>query len=333
MTGPSIVADQSGGVLVLIALLLVVIIGMAAVALDVGHLMVVRNEIRNAADAGALAGARVLYITNAAGATVINTDANLVAAATTTANVSDAAAVEVITVERGHWCFNNCAGGAMGVFTPNSSTDLDLGSLAGLSFAALDANTDHVNAVRVVAGRGPAIPAASFFAGIWERTGFTLSAESIAWLGPAGNHIPPDQPFGISIEQILNADGNFDCSIGTMTSSNGIETLAWSNLTQPSQPDGMISSNASNVGDLVCDSEAISSHTINAGELMSTNNGAMVSVFNPFYTCWHDNIPSLDTDGNHTPDRPWNVTLPLIQCGDGVHASSIKPPNDSNLVL
>ena len=167
MKKPFIVADQSGGVLILTALLLTVIIGMAALAVDIGHLMVVRNELRNAADAGALAGARMLYIKDAAGTLIINTNANNVAAATTTANVSDAAAVEALTIERGHWCFHNCLGGADGVFTPNSSTVLDVGSLASLSFPQLDADTSYVNAVRVVAGRGPSIPAASFFAGIF----------------------------------------------------------------------------------------------------------------------------------------------------------------------
>src|SRR5512143_581287 len=132
MKGLSITAGQSGGVLVMTALLLFAIIGFTALAIDVGHLVVVQNEIRNAADAGALAGAGMLYTLNADDTIVgINTGANDVASAATSANMSDAAAAEVITVERGHWCFS--CGGGTGVFTPNATTTLDIGSLVSLS--------------------------------------------------------------------------------------------------------------------------------------------------------------------------------------------------------
>jgi Flp pilus assembly protein TadG len=49
--------DESGAVMVLTALLLVALLGFAALVIDIGHLMVVKNELQNAADAGALAGA------------------------------------------------------------------------------------------------------------------------------------------------------------------------------------------------------------------------------------------------------------------------------------
>ncbi len=49
--------DQRGAILVMMVILLVVLIGMTALALDVGRLMVLRTEMQNAADAAALAGA------------------------------------------------------------------------------------------------------------------------------------------------------------------------------------------------------------------------------------------------------------------------------------
>jgi Flp pilus assembly protein TadG len=319
MRGPFIVADQSGGVLILTALLLIVIIGMAALAIDVGHLMIVRNELRNAADAGALAGTRMLYTTNAAGATVINTDANIVASATTTANMSDASAVEVLTVERGHWCFNNCPpDGTNGVFTPNSSTALTLNALVGLSFATLDTDKDYVNAVRVVAGRGPAIPAASFFAGIWGFTGFSLNAESVAWLGFAGENLHVDFPLAICRESILDAGGNFTCSHGRMINSAGSgyssETGGWTNLQQPDTCGG--AANASEVTQLVNDgcSGNLSGYTLYSGYQMTTQGGQMQSAYSPLYTCWMNNA-KLDSNGDFIPDRPWSMTLPMIECG------------------
>ena len=55
------------------AILLFVFLGIAALAIDVSHLYVVRNELQNAADAGALAGDRFLY--NEDG-TMVNSGAN-----------------------------------------------------------------------------------------------------------------------------------------------------------------------------------------------------------------------------------------------------------------
>jgi len=54
--------DESGQVLVIVALGAVFLIGMAALAVDVSHGLVVRNELQNAADASALAGAGNLFL-------------------------------------------------------------------------------------------------------------------------------------------------------------------------------------------------------------------------------------------------------------------------------
>ncbi len=51
---------QCGVVLLFVAITMVVILGFAAVAIDLSHLYAVDNELHNAADAGALAGARFL---------------------------------------------------------------------------------------------------------------------------------------------------------------------------------------------------------------------------------------------------------------------------------
>jgi hypothetical protein len=59
--------DQKGTVIVLFALTLTVILGFTALAIDIGDLYVRRNELQNAADAAALAGALLLPDTTAAG--------------------------------------------------------------------------------------------------------------------------------------------------------------------------------------------------------------------------------------------------------------------------
>jgi len=52
--------NRNGQVLVLVALSLLVLLGIVALAVDGGHLYAERRKMQNAADAGALAGARVL---------------------------------------------------------------------------------------------------------------------------------------------------------------------------------------------------------------------------------------------------------------------------------
>ena len=51
--------DEQGVTAVIVTILLIVFLGVAALAIDIGHLYVVRNELQNAADAGALAGAKI----------------------------------------------------------------------------------------------------------------------------------------------------------------------------------------------------------------------------------------------------------------------------------
>jgi Flp pilus assembly protein TadG len=55
-------SDQSGAMGVIFALSLTVMVGMAAVVIDLGHAYVVKREVQKAAEAGALAGARALAL-------------------------------------------------------------------------------------------------------------------------------------------------------------------------------------------------------------------------------------------------------------------------------
>ena len=62
MKGSGWCGDQSGSVAVISALCLAVMLGIAAVVIDLGHAYVVKRELQNAAEAGALAGARALSL-------------------------------------------------------------------------------------------------------------------------------------------------------------------------------------------------------------------------------------------------------------------------------
>lgn len=52
--------DQDGAIAIVMALLLPVVLGFAGLAVDIGHSYTVKSQLKNAADAGALRGARVL---------------------------------------------------------------------------------------------------------------------------------------------------------------------------------------------------------------------------------------------------------------------------------
>ena len=103
--------NQKGVTIVLVAISLVALIGFAAIAVDLAYLYIVKGELQNAADSGALAGAQVLYINNG---TQVNPGANQAAADFVTANYSEQSPVSIKLIgpgfpiggiERGHWSF------------------------------------------------------------------------------------------------------------------------------------------------------------------------------------------------------------------------------------
>ena len=71
--------NEKGVTIVLVAILMTVLVMFVALAVDLGHLYVARNELQNAADAGALAGAHELYV--GSNATLVNEGANQIGVA------------------------------------------------------------------------------------------------------------------------------------------------------------------------------------------------------------------------------------------------------------
>ncbi len=162
---------QRGLSLVLMAVALLMLLAFAALAVDGGNLYVARNELHNAADAGALAGARVLYTADGSS---INTGADAVALQTATANSSQGSPVEVASVRRGHWSF------ATRTFTPNNSLlPVDLFSS---TTAQLDANPDFINAIEVITERR-ATPVQAFFGSVLGFSDYKISARAVAYIG------------------------------------------------------------------------------------------------------------------------------------------------------
>ncbi|MBP6999917.1 pilus assembly protein TadG-related protein [Amaricoccus sp.] len=152
--------DEGGAVAVAVALLLPVLIGVGAFAVDVSHTRLVKNRLQSAADAAALAGAQLLGDQPAARARAI---------AYARANVPEG--------------FGAVTGGA----------DVDFGSYdpAGRVFtpSAVD-----VNAIRVVArrdaDRGNAAP--RFLAAIFGEGGLAVGASAIAARTITTTYGPPE---------------------------------------------------------------------------------------------------------------------------------------------
>ncbi len=293
--------NQRGATAVMVALVIVLLIMFAALAIDIGHLSVVRNELQNAADAGALAGARFLY--NEDG-TLVNVGANQVAYEAATANRSEGVAVEVNwtaenegDVQRGHWSFTTRT------FTPNDS--IAPVELWNVSTEELDLNPDFINAVRV-ATRREGTPAASFFAGIFGRESFSVAAQAIAYIGFAGTLTPWDvnQPIAICEEALLQG-GEYSCSIGRMINSGqnvaSSETGGWTSFSQDDPCTG--GTNAQEVRGLVCNEG--NPGPIKLGGNMATSGGEIQSAFNVLIQCWESDTGKM---------RPWNLTLPVISC-------------------
>ena len=291
--------NERGATAVLVALVMLPLIAITALAIDTGHIYVVRNELQNAADAGALAAAQSLYLPDE---TQVNVGANLVGYNAATANSSESLPVEVNwsggnggDVERGHWSF------ADETFTPNASiAPVDLWDVTD---DVLDANLDFINAVRVRTRR-EGIPAAAFFARIFGYEGFSLEAEAVAYLGFAGTLTPfdVDQPIAICDESIRQG-GEYTCNVGRMINSGGDmtthQTGGWTNFDQESACNG---TNTSELRPLICSGNPVA---LNLGRDMGTNGGEIQAVFDDLIDCWERESGKAE---------PWPITLPVIRC-------------------
>ena len=293
--------NEDGATAVFVVLVVLPLVALTALAIDIGHLTVVDNELQNDADAGALAGARYLYNDDG---TLVNTGANLIGHDAAIANRSEKSPVEVNwsggnggDVQRGHWSFTNQT------FTPNAS--IAPVALWNVSWQELDLNTDFINAVRVRTRR-EGTPAASFFARILGYESFGLNAEAIAYLGFAGTLTPfvVDQPIAICRESILE-NGEYTCNVGRMINSGGDITTnntgGWTNFNQDGPCTG--GTNSSEMRSLIC--AGGNPNALNLGMDMGTSGGEMESVFHELRTCWESETGKAE---------PWNMTLPVISC-------------------
>jgi hypothetical protein len=298
-----------GIAIITVSALLFVFLGFGSLVFDIGYLHIVKGELQNAADAGALAATAVLYDNFGEN---INPGANAVGEAAAKANNSQNLAVEVFDalsnngdVQRGHWSFTTRT------FTPNPS--LTVVPLWDVPTSELDTNTDFINAVRVRTRREN-IPAYSILSKIYGHDSFQMHAEAVAYIGFTGSLLPGeiDQPIAICLQSIMNWDegaGEYTCTAGRMINSGGNaatnNTAGWTNFTQ----DPCDTASVPTVRPLIC---ANLNPELSVGQGMGTVGGMQDNVYRDLRDCWLG--AGLDTTGNGIPDQPWPLKLPVVDC-------------------
>ena len=300
--------NENGAVAIYTALVLTVLVMFAAFGVDVNYLYGVRNELQNAADAGALAGASVLFNSNGS----LNRDAALIEGdRVAVANKTGDQAVVVEIIETGHWSF------ADKEFTENSNTEQT--DWKDKSFDDLDSDGDFINAVRVSTKRDDT---PSFFAKIFFIDNFFISAEAVAYV------VPPeplyfDLPIAICEEPILldpSPPKTYDCNMGRMLNSGGDPstemTAMWTDFSQDNPRDeDQNSCDTANSATMKNITEGCNTNIKNVvlGLGVGTVNGVQDVVLGNVYDCWLNR--AADTDEDTIPDQFWSVTLPVIECG------------------
>lgn len=185
-----LIPPQRGSMLVLFAGLIIILTGFAVLAVDVGRIFIVRNELQNVADSAALAGANCLTRKSMAGspsectaemATSLNwAQASAKAESQLGQNSADNHAVATTgsgrTVEVGYW-----------IIPPADP--------AGAYFAASlpAAATVYRPAVRVVVRKGDGMnggPVTMLTAAMYGGSHVNLQAEAVAVISPPGS-VPP----------------------------------------------------------------------------------------------------------------------------------------------
>jgi Flp pilus assembly protein TadG len=324
-------ARHRGAAIIFVAFVLFLLIAMAGLAIDVGYVYTVRNELQNAADAAALAGAQVLYDDPTTTAddppgSHVNPNANSVAQDFLNQNYSEKVQVTPESIERGHWSF------ATRTFTTNE-TDLAPVALWNVSEEELDANLHFVNAVRVVTERkrdaAGQLPE-PFLARIFGGQAKEINGVAVAYIGFAGKLEPHavDEPIAICREAIT-VNNLFTCGVGRMLNSGqnaGHQTAGWTNYSQP-----CTTANASDMSGLVCGGANGNNCTcgtgnpvvLDLGQNLGTTNGTETG---PAYdamrdNCWMGNTAlapqRYGSPPQNWPTKPWSITLPVIACPGG----------------
>jgi Flp pilus assembly protein TadG len=291
-----VLKNSDGAVLIMVALLMVALVGVTAFAIDFGVVFVTNKQLVNAADAGALAGARALGYIRCVGSG--NPDCTAVSGVSTTGSESSAVKPKV-TAAVG----DNSAVGTASLAIAESDIILGKWLNANQEFTPIGQTTstgeavteDNCNAVRAIvrkegdAGNG-AVPA--FFGAIYNYSEYNTRREAIAALTGV-SIVGPGELIPIAISTGKNCGTNIKFTGNTADSCAG-----WTDLTDDYKKQ--------DVHDIIHNLSTAPGAQI--GMAIEVNGGVTDSI-----SKFHDEL------WIHKP-HPWEVLVP-------VYASECKSPD------
>jgi hypothetical protein len=197
----TILKNQRGVAAIMVALAITVLLGMAALAVDIGYRNVAQNELQNIVDAAALAGAGELGRQYLDPSFVAVDESLVVAIAQNVANSNESGFN--IEVQIGTW------------------RDRDEGFISTIG--------NKPNAVRAIARRGSdgnsQVP--TFFARIWNITGLDAMADAVAALTGASEIAEGELEIPVGISQQWFVDNFCDQNIQFYPTSGTTGCAGW----------------------------------------------------------------------------------------------------------
>ena len=185
---------QQGAMALTASLWLIVFLGFVALAFNVGHLLIVRNELQNGADAAALAGANCLDKTTAGSdcttvpsSTLNWSIASMKASNSIALNKTDGASLVNGTVQTGYW---NVNGGTS--LQPTSLSPIGPCTMIGGAMTTpCDKPAVMVTLERVGGSNGG--PVGTLVASMFGGTSVPISARAVAVISSPGTLLPSTQ--------------------------------------------------------------------------------------------------------------------------------------------
>ena len=283
------IKQQEGAAAVTLGLLMIVLVGFAALSIDVGYLMVTRNELQNVADAAALAAARKLG-NNYENMTK---DEQLAYTCETVEFSMPCSDIIVVAQEAGK------ANRAGQLNIEIKDSDIFIGVWDYLnndpaidSFTAQNANP---KAVRVIARRDDLAnnPITTFLAGVLGIDTLAVSAVATAALNGQGTAAEGELELPIGIDGKFFEDGG-DCGDKIKFSPTPDSCAGWTTFDE--------GSNVPNMRDLLDGTDT--NPTANVGDYFNYIGGDLATIFDDLLLAYRDNGYDVKDD-----DSPVSVDL------------------------
>lgn len=311
--------NKKGSVTVVVALLLVTLIGFAAFAIDVGYMMVTKNELQNVADSAALAATRKLAVLYKDPAYIALSEADrasyandhwseIVSYAATVTTVSTAAKVagQSFTLSSADFILGHWDPDAK-TFTPTLSAP---------------------NAVRVVAQRNAAEngPVATFLAGVVGVTSFSARSFATAALTGLPKVDKGGLPIPVGISKAWFSDPAVYCNqpLVLYPANQASGCAAWHVYDQSPSSASVLKSTINDLNNGTYQSP----ETITGVTQFDFTNGNVASALSNLTTLFNTmkvkNDGVLDQDINSTT---WTATVPVYDLPD------CSPPNKTMTIV